>query len=47
VWLDDERKVWVFDQVTQRLAQLDREEHLIYAWGVPRIVAKPVHPAWQ
>jgi hypothetical protein len=31
VWLDDERKVWVFDQVTQRLAQLDREGHLIDA----------------
>ena len=25
--------VWVFDQVSQQLAQLDREGHLINAWG--------------
>jgi hypothetical protein len=33
VYLDADRKVWVFDQVSQQLAQLDREGHLIYAWG--------------
>jgi peptidylamidoglycolate lyase len=33
VYLDGDRKVWVFDQVSQQLAQLDREGHLIYAWG--------------
>ena len=33
VYLDGDRRVWVFDQVTQQLAQLDRDGHLIYAWG--------------
>ena len=33
VYLDGDRRVWVFDQVTQQLAQLDREGHLINAWG--------------
>jgi hypothetical protein len=33
VYLDADRKVWVFDQVSQQLAQLDRQGHLIYAWG--------------
>jgi hypothetical protein len=33
VYLDGDRKVWVFDQVSQQLAQLDREGHLLYAWG--------------
>ena len=33
VYLDGDRKVWVFDQVSQQLAQLDREGRLIYAWG--------------
>ena len=33
VFLDGDRRVWVFDQVTQQLAQLDRQGNLIYAWG--------------
>ncbi len=33
VHIDADRRVWVFDQVTQQLAQLDREGRLIYAWG--------------
>jgi len=33
VHLDADRRVWVFDQVTQQLAQLDRDGHLVYAWG--------------
>lgn len=33
VYMDSERKLWVFDQVSQQLAQLDRQGHLIYAWG--------------
>ena len=33
VYLDADRKVWVFDQVSQQLAQLDRQGRLIYAWG--------------
>jgi sugar lactone lactonase YvrE len=33
VHIDADRRVWVYDQVTQQLAQLDREGHLVYAWG--------------
>jgi hypothetical protein len=33
VHIDADRRVWVFDQVTQQLAQLDRDGHLVYAWG--------------
>jgi peptidylamidoglycolate lyase len=33
VHLDADRRVWVFDQVSQQLAQLDREGRLINAWG--------------
>ena len=33
VYIDADRRVWVFDQVTQQLAQLDRDGHLVYAWG--------------
>jgi DNA-binding beta-propeller fold protein YncE len=33
VHIDADRRVWVYDQVTQQLAQLDREGHLIYGWG--------------
>ena len=33
VHIDADRRVWVYDQVTQQLAQLDREGRLIYAWG--------------
>jgi sugar lactone lactonase YvrE len=33
VHIDADRRVWVFDQVTQQLAQLDREGRLVYAWG--------------
>jgi DNA-binding beta-propeller fold protein YncE len=33
VYMDADRKVWVFDQVSQQLAQLDREGRLINAWG--------------
>jgi hypothetical protein len=33
VHMDADRRLWVFDQVTQQLAQLDREGHLINAWG--------------
>ncbi len=33
VHIDADRRVWVFDQTTQQLAQLDREGHLINAWG--------------
>ena len=33
VFLDADRRVWVFDQRSQQLAQLDRQGNLIYAWG--------------
>jgi len=33
VHMDADRRLWVFDQVTQQLAQLDREGHLINVWG--------------
>ena len=33
VHIDADRRLWVFDQVTQQLAQLDREGRLISAWG--------------
>ncbi len=33
VYMDADRRLWVFDQVSQQLAQLDREGRMIYAWG--------------
>jgi sugar lactone lactonase YvrE len=33
VHIDADRRLFVFDQVSQQLAQLDREGRLIYAWG--------------
>jgi DNA-binding beta-propeller fold protein YncE len=33
VHIDADRRLWVFDQVAQRLAQLDLEGRLIYSWG--------------
>jgi hypothetical protein len=48
VHMDADRRLWVFDQVTQQLAQLDREGHLINAWGGPGGVAwRAVRRAWH
>jgi sugar lactone lactonase YvrE len=33
VHIDAERKIWVYDQVAQKLARFDPEGRLIYAWG--------------
>ena len=33
VHIDADRRLWVFDQVSQQLAQFDLEGRLIYAWG--------------
>ena len=33
VHIDADRRVWLYDQVAQKLAQVDREGRLIYAWG--------------
>jgi DNA-binding beta-propeller fold protein YncE len=33
VHIDADRRLWVFDNVSQKLAQYDLEGHLIYAWG--------------
>ena len=33
VHIDADRRVWVYDQVAQKLAQFDLEGRLIYAWG--------------
>jgi DNA-binding beta-propeller fold protein YncE len=33
VHIDADRKVWLYDQVMQRLIQTDREGRLIYSWG--------------
>ncbi|MBI3050726.1 MAG: hypothetical protein HYY76_20745 [Acidobacteria bacterium] len=33
VHIDADRKIWVYDQVAQKLARFDRDGRLIYAWG--------------
>jgi DNA-binding beta-propeller fold protein YncE len=33
VHIDADRRVWLYDQVVQRLIQVDREGRLIYSWG--------------
>lgn len=33
VHIDADRRVWVYDQVAQKLAQFDLEGRLVYAWG--------------
>jgi DNA-binding beta-propeller fold protein YncE len=33
VHIDADRRLWVFDNVSQKLAQYDLEGHLVYAWG--------------
>ena len=33
VHIDAERKVWVYDQVIQRLMRYDRDGRLLYSWG--------------
>ncbi len=33
VHIDADRKIWVYDQVAQRLARFDREGRLMYSWG--------------
>jgi len=33
VHIDADRRVWLYDQVAQKLIQVDREGRLIYAWG--------------
>jgi hypothetical protein len=33
VHIDADRRVWIYDQVSQKLAQLDREGRLVNAWG--------------
>jgi len=33
VHIDADRKIWVYDQVAQRLARFDRDGRLMYSWG--------------
>ncbi len=33
VHIDADRRLWVFDNISQKLAQYDLEGHLVYAWG--------------
>ena len=33
VHIDADRKIWVYDQVAQKLARFDRDGRLMYAWG--------------
>ena len=33
VHIDADRRVWLYDQVMQRLIQVDREGRLLYSWG--------------